>query len=94
LTDPNIAAANESEKRSLAPLTYGLGLLTGSGITWLSGVHPAWLPVLNVIVIAIDLSYYGFMGWLFYPDFRMQFKVRRKQLTGTLGFRWQRTIHP
>lgn len=75
--------------RTLAPAAYGLGLFTGSSVLWWSGVHPALLPFLNVVVIGIDLSYYGFMGWLFAPDFRTQFKVRIGVLRGQIGFKWQ-----
>lgn len=75
--------------KSLAPFTFGAGFILGSALVWVSGVHPGWLPVANVAVILTDLSYYAFMGWLFAPDFALQFDNRIKHLRGQVGFSWQ-----
>jgi len=78
----------DNSHRSLAPFLFGSGIAVGVAIASLAH-NPGILQYLNPAIIMGDVTVYTFFVWLFWPDFKAQWKVRLNKIRGQIGFRWQ-----
>lgn len=78
----------DNSRRSLAPFIYAAGVATGATTGFLAA-HPALWAWINPAIICGDVCVYTFFIWLFWPDFKAQWKVRLNRIRGQVGFRWQ-----